>query len=232
MIIPRSEFPGRYERHLLRRTDNILFQTRSTELSDDSLLQAQKEDHEEIVKFHEDFSQALDETVKLTPSVESDIILALKDRLERLYEQASRLGDKQDEHKQALKKLLLLIMSSIRQGAGNDMQAHQELDQEDQARSAHFQLLESNLVADLLSPDSVIETQDLVATLLNSSKDELSTVLQLFEYQQLIKIMETAGDLLDHLIHANHDMSEAMEKYAFIQSYAQYLVDNIQTESK
>ena len=52
-----------------------------------------------------------------------------------------------------------------------------ELEQERQARSAHYQLLEYPLVADLLDPQSPIAADDLTATLLSSSADELRAAL-------------------------------------------------------
>ena len=226
MIIKTSKFPGSYERHLLRCDNNPLFETQQIVLDDDNLLNAQKQDHEEIEQFNIDFNQALQETIQLTASVESEIILALKERLERLYHQACRIGDQQQELKTALKKLLALIMSAIRQGAGNDMQAQQELDQEEQARSAHFNLLESPLVADLLMPKSPIKTTQLIPSLLSSSKDDLALVVQLFDQVQLSNIVAEADTLLRRLIEDNHDMSAAMENYAFIQGYIEYLSQN------
>jgi hypothetical protein len=157
--------------------------------------------------------------------------LALKDRLERLYDQASRIGDQQNDNKIALKKLLGLIMAAVRQGAGNDAQAHQELDQEDTARTAHFQLLTSALLADLLAPDSVIDESALIPTLLSANKDDLSLVVQLFDQVQLLKIVEDADQLIRQLIAAGHEMSTAMENYAFIQGYIEYLSQNMQKNS-
>jgi len=232
MIIKTSKFPGSYERHLLRCDHNPLFETQQIELDDDNLLNSQKQDHEEIEQFNIDFNQALQETIQLTASVESDIILALKDRLERLYHQACRIGDQQQDIRIALQKLLALIMTAIRQGAGNDTQAHQELDQEDQARTAHFKLLESAFVADLLMPESVIKATQLIPSLLSSSKDDLALVVQLFDQTQLINIVEEADMLLRRLIAANHDMSDAMENYAFIQGYIEYLSQNHQDTLK
>jgi chaperonin cofactor prefoldin len=232
MIIQKSKFPGSHERHLLRCENNPLFEQQQIELDDDNLLNAQKQDHEEIEQFNRDFNKALQETIQLTASVESDVILELKDRLERLYNQATRIGDQQDDLKVALQKLLALIMSAVRQGAGNDSQAHQELDQEDQARTAHFTLLESALVADLLMPESVIKPQQLIPSLLSSSKDDLALVVQLFDQIQLSNIVEEADNLLRRLITAGHEMSDAMENYAFIQGYIEYLSQNYPDHSR
>lgn len=223
MLFQKSENPGSHERHLLRRSNNLLFQTKQSIVDDDSLMEAQKKDHEEIVQFHETFNRSLNDTIKLDANVESDVILELKDRLEKLYEQAFRIGDDQSEIKEAIRKLLAVIMASVRKGAGSDAQAHQELDQEETARQAHFQLLDSSLVADLLDPNSVIDEDDLLPTLLSATKDELAKVLQLFDESQLIVIVESGDVLLRGLIEKGHDVSDAMENLAFIQGYIEFL---------
>lgn len=223
MLFQKSDNPGSHERHLLRRSNNPLFQSRQVVIDDDNLMAAQKADHDEIVQFHTTFNQSLDDTVKLGANVESDVILELKDRLEKLYEKAFRIGDDQTDIKSAIQKLLAVIMASVRQGAGNDAQAHQELDQEEAARQAHFQLLESPLVADLLNPDSVIGEDDLLPTLLSSSKDDLSQVLQLFDKQQLTAIVSNGEELLRALIEDDVNVPEAMENLSFIQGYIEFL---------
>lgn len=223
MIFKKSENPGSHERHLLRRNENPLFRQRQTELNDNTMMAAQEKDHNEILAFHEAFKKALTATINLKPNVESDVVLELKEQLEKLYEQASRIGDDQSETKAALKQLLDVIMSSIRKGAGNDAQAHQELDQEETARKAHFELLESALVADILNPDSVISEEDLVPTLLSTTKDELSKVLQLFDQTQLMAIAVSADELITELLKEKHHIPQAIENLVFIQGYIEYV---------
>lgn len=229
MIFEKSERPGSAERHLLRRCDNPLFEAHKTELNDDSLVEAQRQDHDEVLAFQQSFKDALDETLELKPNVESDVILALKNRLEQVYEQGCRVADDQSETLQAIEKLLQIIMASIRNGAGNDMQAHQELDQEEEARQAHFALLKSNLVADLLNPETVIEPEHLVPTLLSAEKEELSLLLQIFDEAQLLMILQQAEALTERLASNGLAIQAAIENFAFIQGYLHYLVQNQQS---
>jgi uncharacterized protein YfiM (DUF2279 family) len=223
MIFQKSEHPGSAERHLLRRVENALFGDAKTELTDDTLVDAQRLDHDDLLAFHAAFKEALNETLNLQSNVESDVVLALKDRLERIYEQACRVGDDQTETKEAIKKLLMVIMGSIRQGAGNDMQAHQELDQEEQARETHFALLQSQLVADLLNPETMIEAEHLVPTLLSTDKDELATVLQIFDEAQLVLMLKEADDLIEALAAKGIAYESAIENLAFMQGYLGFL---------
>jgi hypothetical protein len=172
MIVKTSEHPGSHERHLLRKVANPLFAD-VTLLDDDTLLAAQQRDHEELTAFHTEFRRLLEATTAMSGNVESDVILQLKDRLDQAYELAATVGEDQSQTKDAIRRLLSYIMAAVRQGAGSDFQANQELDQEEAARDAHFTLLESKLVADMLHPHSPIHTDELIPTLLSSSKDEL-----------------------------------------------------------
>jgi len=228
MIFEKSERPGSAERHLLRRCDNPLFEAYKAELDDESLIEAQRQDHDEVLAFQQSFKDALNETLELKPNVESDVILALKNRLEQIYEQGCRVTDDQAETLQAIEKLLQIIMASIRNGAGNDMQAHQELDQEESARQAHFALLKSNLVADLLNPETIIEPEHLVPTLLSAEKEELSLVLQIFDEAQILMILQQAEALTERLASNGLAIQAAIENFAFIQGYLHYLVQNQQ----
>jgi hypothetical protein len=102
------------------------------------------------------------------------------------------------------------------------MQAHQELDQEESAREAHFALLDAALVADLLSPNSPIHPDELVPTLLSADKDELQVALQMFDEVQLLAILNQGAALLEQLQNEGVNVSLPQEKLAFIQGYAEF----------
>ena len=221
MIIKPSEHPGSHERHLLRKASNPLFPFAPT-LDDDNLIDAQRLDHEALQTFNRDFHELLEETTSLAGNVESDVILQLKDRMDRAYESASSLGHDVSKTKDAIRKLLSFIMASVRRGAGTDMQAHQELDQEESAREAHFALLDAPLVADLLNPHSPIHPDELVPTLLSADKDELQVALQMFDEVQLLAILNQGAALLEQLQGEGINVSIPQEKLGFIQGYAEF----------
>ena len=222
-ILESSENPGSHERHLNRKYKNPLFGDQQTELDQESMLDAQKNDHEVLLQFSKEFQDAIQQTIGLKPNVESDVLLKLKEDLDKLYERASRIADDQSENKEALTQLVGVIMSAIRSAAGTDPQALQELNQEDAARSAHFGMLESKLVADLLDPESVIQRDDLVPTLLSADKDELAPAIHLFEEEQLTMIVREGEALLNTLGSQQVDIREAAENLVFIQGYIQFL---------
>ncbi|SEA94443.1 hypothetical protein SAMN05660964_02907 [Thiothrix caldifontis] len=221
MIIKPSEHPGSHERHLLRKASNPLFPNAPT-LDDDNLIDAQRLDHEALQTFNTEFRALLEKTTSLTGNVESEVILQLKDRLDRAYETASSIGGNTTAMKGAIRKLLGFMMASVRRGAGNDAHAHLELDQEETAREAHFALLDASLVADLLHPESPIHPDELVPTLLSADKDELQLALQMFDEVQLLAILSQGAALLEQLQGEGVNVSLPQEKLAFIQGYAEF----------
>ncbi len=226
MIIKPSEYPGAHERHLLRKAGNALFEGMQVTLTDDGLLQAQREDHALLQVYQQEFVDLLEQSQALAGHVESDTALALKERLERAYETASALGGQQDESKAALRKLLQLIMLAIRRGAGGDQHAQQELDQEEAARQAHFALLESPLVADLLNPASVISAQALLPTLLSAEQTDLALAVQLFDQPQLQVLLTQGEQLLARLAGGQPAFSGlpiGQPQWVFMAGYLEFL---------
>jgi seryl-tRNA synthetase len=196
MTLLFSQNPGRRERHLLRKRNNSLFSDEEQRISSSDLQEAQRQDHEELVEFITEFRTLIHETVNLQPNEDSGVILEIKERLDRAYEQASGLADDQTETKNAIQKLVQVIMSTVEAGAGDDPQALQELEQEKAARTAHFALLQHPIVADLLCPDSPIAANELAPTLLSESADSLQAALDLFDNVQLAILYEEAQETL------------------------------------
>ncbi len=197
MKVPFSEKPGRHERHLRRRLGSPLFPRPVDALDEATLLEAQRLDHEELVAFVAELREAVQAAVQLGPQEHSDVILALKERLDKLYERACGLAEDQSANKAALRRLVGVIMRTVRTAAGADPLAHAELDQEDEARAAHFALLEHAIVADLLDPESPIAHDELAPALLGETAEGLGAALQLFDATQLEQLCGDARRLLE-----------------------------------
>ncbi|MET0091521.1 MAG: hypothetical protein ABW068_16140 [Candidatus Thiodiazotropha sp.] len=180
-----SQMPGRHERHAMRKFNNPLFPKQERQLSQGALTEAQRLDHEELVAYIVELRKLVGKAVSLGPHEQSEVILDLKERLDKYYEQACRLADDQTPNKQAIRKLVEVIMRSVWKGAGNDTVAHQELHQEETARATHYELLETPLVADLLDPDSLIRSEELLPVLLSATDAEFETAINLFDPEQL-----------------------------------------------
>jgi hypothetical protein len=197
MNVPFSEKPGRHERHLRRRLGNPLFPQPADPADELALLEAQRLDHEELVAFVAELRDAVQAAVQLRPQEDSDVILALKERLDKLYERACGLAEDQSANKAALRRLVDVILRTVRTSAGPDPLAQAELDQEDEARAAHHALLEQAIVADLLDPASPIAPDELAAALLVETAEGLDAALQLFDATQLELLCAEARRLLD-----------------------------------
>ncbi|MEW8459567.1 MAG: hypothetical protein AB2653_04590, partial [Candidatus Thiodiazotropha endolucinida] len=106
----------------------------------------------------------------------------------------------------AIKKLVEVIMRSVWKGSGNASLAHQELEQEEIARRAHYELLESPLVADLLDPESPIAQDELLPALLSADQAEFEAAVTLFDPVQLKALLtqvesqpipDTSGEIFE-----------------------------------
>jgi hypothetical protein len=212
--LPFTHKPGRRERDLRRRHGNPLFAWPPIEVSPETLLAAQKADHEELEAFREAFHKQVKKAVDLQPDAGSEVVLALKEELEKLYEQTCGLAESQEREKAALSRLIGLIGKAVRRAAGNDPLAHKELQDEDQAQAIHFRLLEQALVADILHPQSPIGPGDLVPTLLSADDRELDVALEVFSPEQLALLVAQGGDLLDRLESERVDTDRARRRLA------------------
>jgi hypothetical protein len=195
MSIPFSELPGRHERHYKRRLDNPLFREPAS-LNDADLLDAQRQDHEELLAFITELRATVERALNLKSNEASDVILKLKEDLERLYETSAGLADEQGANQQALSQLLSAVMNTIRSNTTGDSLAEQEMAMEQQARQMHFELLQHALVADLLHPETLIAPDQLVPTLLSSPTEQVKAVMVVFDPEQLSMIAKEAEALI------------------------------------
>jgi hypothetical protein len=218
MTLRFSPLPGARERRLQRLWDNPLFPARKRQVCQADIDAARRADDEERERFLGDFQALLEETVNLAPNVESDVILGLKERLDMAYERSSSLPGDLSGIQQALRKLVAVIMNSVRTHAMDDSQALAKLRDEDIAREAHFELQGFPLVADLLREDAIIQEDELVPTLLSESRESLAAALQLFDPVQLGLIAAEAGELLQQRQREGQALPEAWARLREIES--------------
>ena len=200
---------GMHERHLLRRDGNPLFALPPVDYSGNDYIEARQRDNAELQQFHQEMRSVIQQAIELETNVESEVILELRGKLDKLYARCSSFGSGCSEHKQNIRKLTDLVMKAVWQAAGNDPQARMELEQEEMARQQHYRLLEYPLVADLLRLDTPIDQQELVPTLLQAGAEELEAAIWMFEPQQLQQLCEKAERLLTQCRGAGHELSDA-----------------------
>jgi hypothetical protein len=187
-----DERPGVREAHLLRKKDNPLFPEASREVSNAALAAARLRDGADRDQFVQEFQALVQRAVALEPNTPSDTILELKEQLDHSYQRACALPGDQSHIKDAIRKLVAVIMGAVRSGIGNDAYAAQQLDEEELARQAHFELQELPLVAALTHPEAPIAAADLIPSLLSEDDASLERCLLLFDDSQLATIIHDA----------------------------------------
>ena len=233
MSFKPSEFPGGHERQCLRRINGgELFAGPANEsaLHPAGLLaEAIKKDRAFEAVFLQQFEAVLQRAVALKPTEETEIVLAVKAELDRLYTVSCSVCGDQSSAQEGLQRLIDLTMQSVKRAAGKDALAVKELQQEEEARALHFNLLKCDLVADLLNSHSVeeafIPSAELIPSLLIADKAALAEAVQLFDRQQVSEITQQAAALLETL-----KLSKAAENLEFIKGYGVYLDGNIPGE--
>lgn len=196
---PRDERPGVREAHLLRKRDNPLFPAAIRQVSNEALADARLRDGVEMDAFVQAFQALVQRVIGLNPNTPSETILELKEQLDEGYQHACALPGDQSHIKVAIRKLLTVIMRAVRSGIGNDAYAARQLDEEELARQAHFELQELPLVAALTHPASPIGTDELIPSLLSEEDNSLERCLILFDDNQLATIVHGAQAYLQKI---------------------------------
>ena len=225
MSIMVSQFPGAYERQYLRQLNaSELFSVESDELL---FVQAKANDQALVEPFMSELQLVLERAVALKPNEEGDVLLEVKADLDRLYNASCSLPEDQSDIQKYIANLIETIMGSIRKGAEDDDRALLELSEETQARKAHFELLESTLVSDLLSDQSVIPAEQLLPTLLSAEKSDLAQAIQLFDAEQTKQLINQGHTLTGDTAGRSPDiLLSAAENLAFIEGYLVFLEQN------
>jgi len=217
MDIDFSPQPGPRERHLRRKYRNPLFPD-TDQIDAGQVRQAREQDEAELDHFLRYFRGLVQEAVDLQPNSDSDVILDIKERLDQCYVQCCALPGDHNEIKQAVNRLVQVIMAAVRQGAANDPIALNKLDEEDQARQLHNRLADEVFVADLILPDSPIGQAELVASLLSESQQAVAAALQLFDVEQLSSIYQQARELVAQTAQQGHALPEAQQRLKQIEA--------------
>ena len=194
-----SPLPGAYERHIQRKYNNPLFPASQQNFLQAEVDQARQRDQQDLQAFMEAFQETVKQAAALNGSVDSEVVLDLKEKLERLYVTSSGLAGDLGSHQDALMKLIRVCMQTIRIGAADDVIALRKLDEEEQARTVYFAMLETPLVAELMRGDDIIQAEELVASVLSLDNKHLSTVLQLFEPEYLLQLVALSREFVESL---------------------------------
>ena len=189
-----SKMAGRRERMLKRQFENPLFG--EIDIEPFAIQDARREDSAEVETFINEFRDLVKQVTELQPSADADIVLKLKESLDKAYEASAGLAGDQSEIREMIQRLLSMMMQSMWKAVGNDAMGISKLEMEEQARQAHFALLEHPFIADLLAPDSVINEALMVPSLLSESAQTVMLAVQLFDPEQQQLVYQQGVELL------------------------------------
>lgn len=198
-----TRLPGFYESHLKRCYHNNLVQVTGS-ITQGDVNTAHQKDLKEVEQFRNDFTALMNRAIALESRSESETILQLKEDIDKLYEHCCSLTGDNSNYKKGLNRLMKVTMQAIREGAGNDPTAHEELSQEETARIQHHKLLEIPLIPHLLRPDSLIKPEQLAAIILGEDIQYAGQILSLFDHEFIVDLHRQAETLLaehDRVIH-------------------------------
>jgi hypothetical protein len=193
------ERPGVREAHLLRKRNNPLFRPAARAVTNEQLATARLEDGVDMDNFMRDFRELVQQAAELGPNTPSETVLELKEQLDQSYQRACALPGDQSNIRQAIRKLIVIIMQAVRGGIGNDNYAAGKLDEEDAARQTHYALQELPLVAALTHPQSPVAEDELIPSLLSEDDTALLRCLVIFDQAQVGAICADAADYLDEI---------------------------------
>jgi hypothetical protein len=212
-----SPLPGAYERHLQRKYRNTLFPASQQNFLEAEIEQARQRDQQDLQAFMEAFQETVKQAAALNGSVDSEVVLDLKEKLERLYVSSSSLAGDLSTYQDALLKLIRVCMQTIRRGASDDLVALRKLDEEEQARTVYFAMLESALVPELMRGDEIIQVDELVPTVLSLTTNQLTTVLELFEPEYLQQLVVQSREFVRSLPAEVRDQTDVTEKLSIME---------------
>ncbi|VAW60750.1 hypothetical protein MNBD_GAMMA09-1508 [hydrothermal vent metagenome] len=201
---------GRHERMLKRKFDNPLFGDVQIEPFD--IQQARKQDADEVEQFINEFRDLVQQVAGLEPDADVELVLKLKESLDKSYETSAGLGGDQDEVREMIVRLLSLMMKSMWKAVGNDAQGISKLEMEEQARAAHFTMIKHPFIADLISPESLMGEKLMLPSLFSEPADSFALAVQLFEPEQQHAIYQQAEALIKPLDPSHHRVQQAQQR--------------------
>lgn len=201
--------PGMHERHLRRKVNNVLFT--ATAMDQQDILAARELDERELEAFMQDFHALARDASALDASADSEVLLALKTRLDQCYERCCGQMGRHDEIRQGLNTLIDAIMAAVVRASASDPHALAKLEDEITARKLHFEMLGYPLIVDMLRADSPLNADELVPSLLSAEQDAALAAASLFNTEQRELVCQQGQALLERVSEAGGDVAAAQQ---------------------
>jgi len=204
-----NDQPGMHERHLRRKVNNLLFA--DSAMTQEDILAARELDERELEAFMQDFHALARDASALDATADSEVLLALKTRLDQCYERCCGQMGKHDEIMQGLNNLIDAIMAAVIRASASDQKALARLEDEISARKQHFAMLQYPLIVDMLRPDSPLNAEDLIPSLLSAGEEEALAAAALFTAEQRNLMVQQGQALLERAAEAGAEVTSARQ---------------------
>ncbi len=165
-----SNWPGAWERHLIRRYKHPHFFSSCTPPSAQDITEAQSRDQQELGQFHLSLKALISRCTDLNTETSIATITAIKKDLDSCHDTAFSLAADLTEQKTAIATLNEVITTAMRRAlTGEDEALRLRLIKDEGRRMAKLSRLEHPIVCDLLRSVSPIPQGQLTAALLSES---------------------------------------------------------------
>ena len=203
-----SQWPGAWERHLIRRYNNSQFFGGAKLPSAEDVLEAQARDQQELAQFHRSLQSLIEKCTQLTNETSAEQIAALKKELDSCHDTAFGLGADLTEQKSALAALNDVITSAMRQASrGSNSESRYELIKSEAKRHTQLKRLEFPIVCDLLRSVSPIPQGELTAALLSESDKAYKAALELLSPSRRKYLASRIDTIIKSLESEEHRLS-------------------------
>ncbi len=177
-----SEWPGAWERHVIRKTDfPLLFSDRKPPVTKD-LEQAQLLDKQELAQLELELAELLEQCSTITETTNIEHVCKIKSDLDRCYDTACGLGADLSEQKEALTLLNEVITTAIRRALRDDDEhGRLLLIKQESVRMRHLTRLNYPIVCDLLRSVCPIPPAEIPAALLCETDEAFTVALEVLD---------------------------------------------------
>ncbi len=177
-----SDWPGAWERHIIRRHRFPLFFIDNPPPTATELAQAILLDKTELTQLETELAHLVSRCTEITESADLQVIQEIKSDLDRCYDTACGMGADLSEQKEALTLLNEVITTSIRRALrDDDERARLLLIKQESVRMRHLTRLTYPIVCDLLRAVHPIPPAEVAAALLCETDEAFSVALEILD---------------------------------------------------
>jgi hypothetical protein len=195
-----SEWPGAWERHVIRKARHShFFGSDDTPLAE-QLAQAKNRDQLELAQFNQHIGELAIQCTNLGDESSRELITGIKNKIDHCYDTACGLGAELDDQKEALAVLNDLITTALRRALRDtDETDRLHLIKQESQRMQHLARLEYPIVCDLLRAVTPIPTGEIPAALLSETDEAYTIALEVLDQEQRSYLAEGIKSIAERI---------------------------------